>query len=92
MSKTYISCMQVSVLGRLNHPCVVALVGVSIQPLCIVLELSPLGSLYSILEKEMAKLESEKFQQSIQAAHDVRKPIFDRYLTYKIVYQVREWL
>ena len=75
-------------LGRLNHPCVVSLVGVSIQPLCIVLELSPLGSLYSILEKEMAKFESEKFQQSGQSTHDVRKPIFDRDLTYKIVYQV----
>ena len=75
-------------LGRLNHPCVVSLVGVSIQPLCIVLELSPLGSLYSILEKEMAKFESEKFQQNGQSTHDVRKPIFDRDLTYKIVYQV----
>ena len=76
-------------LGRLNHPCVVALVGVSTQPLCIVLKLSPLGSLFSILEKEVAKLESEKFQHSgRQSTHDVRKPIFDRDLTYKIVYQV----
>ena len=75
-------------LGRLNHPCVVSLVGVSTQPLCIVLELSPLGSLYSILEREMAKQNSEKFQQSGQSTHDVRKPVFDRDLTYKIIYQV----
>ena len=78
-------------LGRLNHPCVVALIGVSIQPLCIVLELSPLGSLYSILEKAIEKLESEKFQPSIETAQDVRKPIFDRYLTYKIIYQVKKF-
>ncbi|XP_028406855.1 leucine-rich repeat serine/threonine-protein kinase 1-like [Dendronephthya gigantea] len=79
---------EVSVLGRLNHPCVVALIGVCIQPMCIVLELSPLGSLFSILEKEMSKMKAERFQRGCQTAHDVRKPIFDRYLTYKIVYQV----
>lgn len=80
-------------LGRLNHPCVVSLVGVSIQPLCIVLELSPLGSLYSILEKEVMKLESGKFRETGQSnTHDVRKPIFDRDLSYKIVYQVKRSL
>jgi hypothetical protein len=53
-----------------------------------VLELSPLGSLFSILDKEMMKQESEKFQESGQSTRDIRKPIFDRDLTYKIIYQV----
>lgn len=58
------------------------------QPLSIVLELSPVGSLYSILEAELKKHEAAKFQKDSQVSIDVRKTIFDRDLTYKILYQV----
>ncbi|XP_077376573.1 leucine-rich repeat serine/threonine-protein kinase 1 [Festucalex cinctus] len=41
---------EAAALHSLRHPCVVALVGVSIHPLCLALELAPLGSLDGVLE------------------------------------------
>ncbi|XP_077420975.1 leucine-rich repeat serine/threonine-protein kinase 1 [Vanacampus margaritifer] len=41
---------EAAALHSLQHPCVVALVGVSIHPLCLALELAPLGSLSGVLE------------------------------------------
>uniref|UniRef100_A0AAY4E7H3 non-specific serine/threonine protein kinase n=1 Tax=Denticeps clupeoides TaxID=299321 RepID=A0AAY4E7H3_9TELE len=40
---------EASMLHSLQHPCVVALVGISIHPLCFALELAPLGSLNTVL-------------------------------------------
>uniref|UniRef100_A0AAR2LAM3 non-specific serine/threonine protein kinase n=1 Tax=Pygocentrus nattereri TaxID=42514 RepID=A0AAR2LAM3_PYGNA len=42
---------EASMLHTLQHPCVVALVGISIHPLCFALELAPLGSLNTVLEE-----------------------------------------
>jgi serine/threonine protein kinase len=42
---------EVSFLSQLNHPHVVNLLGVCIRPLCVVLELAPLGSLEKIIEE-----------------------------------------
>lgn len=36
-------------LHTLQHPCIVALLGISIHPLCFALELAPLGSLNTVL-------------------------------------------
>ena len=47
-----------------------------------------MGSLFSILETELAKREEARFQKDSQMSIDVRKTIFERDLTYKIVYQV----
>ncbi|XP_051920210.1 leucine-rich repeat serine/threonine-protein kinase 1 [Hippocampus zosterae] len=40
---------EAATLHSLRHPCVVGLVGVSIRPLCLALELAPLGSLDGVL-------------------------------------------
>ncbi|XP_061560358.1 leucine-rich repeat serine/threonine-protein kinase 1 isoform X2 [Phycodurus eques] len=42
---------EAAALHSLRHPCVVALVGVSIHPLRLALELAPLGSLNNVLEE-----------------------------------------
>lgn len=38
-------------LHTLQHPCIVALLGISIHPLCFALQLAPLGSLNTVLEE-----------------------------------------
>lgn len=38
-------------LHALQHPCIVALVGISIHPLCFALELAPLSSLNTVLSE-----------------------------------------
>lgn len=43
---------EASMLHSLQHPCIVALVGISIHPLCFALQLAPLGSLNTILEEK----------------------------------------
>ncbi|XP_058256583.1 leucine-rich repeat serine/threonine-protein kinase 1 isoform X2 [Hemibagrus wyckioides] len=42
---------EASMLHTLQHPCIVALLGISIHPLCFALQLAPLGSLNSVLEE-----------------------------------------
>lgn len=42
---------EASTLHTLQHPCIVALLGISIHPLCFALQLAPLGSLNSVLEE-----------------------------------------
>ncbi|KAJ8247618.1 hypothetical protein GJAV_G00248350 [Gymnothorax javanicus] len=42
---------EASMLHSLQHPCIVALLGVQIHPLCFVLQLAPLGSLNTVLEE-----------------------------------------
>nr|XP_020479276.1 leucine-rich repeat serine/threonine-protein kinase 1 [Monopterus albus] len=43
---------EASMLHSLQHPCIVSLVGFSIHPLCIALQLAPLGSLNAVLEEK----------------------------------------
>ncbi|XP_064192700.1 leucine-rich repeat serine/threonine-protein kinase 1 isoform X1 [Anguilla rostrata] len=42
---------EASMLHSLQHPCIVALLGISVHPLCFVLQLAPLGSLNTVLEE-----------------------------------------
>lgn len=50
---------EASMLHSLQHPCIVALVGISIHPLCFALQLAPLGSLNTILEERAKGLAHE---------------------------------
>lgn len=40
-------------LHSLQHPCIVPLVGISIHPLCLALQLAPLGSLNIVLQEKL---------------------------------------
>ncbi|KAK2107624.1 Leucine-rich repeat serine/threonine-protein kinase 1 [Saguinus oedipus] len=42
---------EASMLHALQHPCIVALIGISIHPLCFALELAPLSSLNTVLSE-----------------------------------------
>ena len=45
-------CIQVNILKRIAHPYLVGMVGVVLQPLQLVLELAPLGSLSHLVVKQ----------------------------------------
>ncbi|XP_052458726.1 leucine-rich repeat serine/threonine-protein kinase 1 isoform X2 [Carassius gibelio] len=64
---------EASMLHSLQHPCIVALVGISIHPLCFALQLAPLGSLNTILE------ERARGSQYVPLGH---------MLTFKVAYQI----
>ncbi|XP_067257484.1 leucine-rich repeat serine/threonine-protein kinase 1 isoform X3 [Chanodichthys erythropterus] len=64
---------EAGMLHSLQHPCVVALVGISIHPLCFALELAPLGSLNTILEEK--------------AKGSLYMPL-GHMLTFKVAYQI----
>lgn len=64
---------EASMLHALHHPCIVALVGISIHPLCFALELAPLSSLNTVLSEN---------------ARDSSFMPLGRMLTQKIAYQI----
>uniref|UniRef100_A0A8D1F7J5 Leucine-rich repeat serine/threonine-protein kinase 1 n=1 Tax=Sus scrofa TaxID=9823 RepID=A0A8D1F7J5_PIG len=68
---------EASTLHALQHPCIVALIGISIHPLCFALELAPLGSLNTVLS------EKAKDSSFIPLGH---------MLTQKIAYQIASGL
>ncbi|XP_061408692.1 leucine-rich repeat serine/threonine-protein kinase 1 isoform X1 [Lethenteron reissneri] len=52
--------VEACMMRTLSHPCVVALLGVSVRPLVLVLELAPLGSLSDVLERREALARSQE--------------------------------
>ncbi|XP_036399603.1 leucine-rich repeat serine/threonine-protein kinase 1 isoform X1 [Megalops cyprinoides] len=64
---------EASMLHSLQHPCIVALLGISIHPLCFALQLAPLGSLNTVLE------EHAKGTQYMPLGH---------MLTFRVAYQI----
>ena len=62
---------EVTVLAQLNHPNIVSLLGVSIRPMCMVIEYAPMGSLFGILDK---KVEQFKAVQANRASIILRMP------------------
>jgi len=62
---------EVTVLAQLSHPYVVSLLGVSIRPMCMVIEYAPMGSLFGILDK---KVEQFKALQANRASVILRMP------------------
>eukprot|EP00731_Ephydatia_muelleri_P005646 Em0002g1822a len=82
---------EVTVLAQLSHPNIVALLGVSIRPMCIVLEFAPMGSLFGVLEK---KVEQLKEKQVDSASTILRMPggVLGHVMTTKIAMQVAQAL
>lgn len=62
---------EVTVLAQLNHPNIVSLLGVSIRPMCMVIEYAPMGSLFGVLDK---KVEQFKAVQANRASIILRMP------------------
>ena len=80
-------CHQVAVLCRLQHPCIIKLLGVCRIPLCFGLELAPKGGLYSILE-DIAH-ERDLVIQANPNNPPCMESVLGRKLTYKIALQVK---
>ena len=74
-------------LAQLSHPNIVALLGVSFHPMCMVLELAPMGSLFGILDK---KIEQIKAAQADLASVILRMPggVLGHELSMRIALQV----
>ncbi|XP_067665270.1 leucine-rich repeat serine/threonine-protein kinase 1-like isoform X1 [Haliotis asinina] len=80
---------EVAVLSKLQHPCIVSFLGLSLQPyLYITMELAELGSLRHVLDMEVAKLHFNKFQDK----NKTYPSILSKDITYKIIYQVAKGL
>ena len=73
---------EVATMSKLRHPCIIHMVGISIQHLCFAMELAPLGDLATFLRKEL-ECQRESFMNQ-----KVYHTILDRILTYKIALQV----
>ena len=79
------------VLCHLKHPCVVALIGVSVRPLCLVMELAPEKSLSSVLDekvKEKRKKAALAQSSSFVMQMIINGVVLGNELTYRIAYQV----
>ena len=75
---------EVGILGKLKHPCIVAFIGVCVSPqLLVMMELAPLGSLRSQLER------CKPIGDSYGDGHTmIETMVFPKDLTYKIIFQV----
>lgn len=71
-------------LCRLQHQNIIRFIGVCHSPLCFVIEIAPLGSLQGILEKK----QHERDQIPPPSESHLRDSILDRFITYKIAFQV----
>lgn len=80
---------EVTVLAQLNHPNIVSLLGVSVRPMCMVIELAPMGSLFDILDK---KIEQIKAAQADRASIILRMPggVLGDEISTRIALQVRK--
>ncbi|XP_077988443.1 leucine-rich repeat serine/threonine-protein kinase 1-like [Glandiceps talaboti] len=77
---------EVSLLCKLNHPCIVKLVGISLQPMCFALELAPMGSLQNILQEASMSRQQDLVRGSVYGT------LLDQVLTFKIALQVAKAL
>ncbi|XP_035667179.1 leucine-rich repeat serine/threonine-protein kinase 1-like, partial [Branchiostoma floridae] len=76
---------EVIVLRKLHHPCVVSLLGVSRRPLCLAIELAPMGSLQSVLNAK----QEERGNWTVEKNHGAPFGLLlGRDITYKIALQV----
>ncbi|XP_071489110.1 leucine-rich repeat serine/threonine-protein kinase 1-like [Diadema antillarum] len=74
---------EVAIMSRLNHPCIVRLVGVSIQHLCFAMDFAPLGDLQSYLYSEQRNALPFFLKSKIAL-----EPVLSRTLTHRIAQQV----
>ena len=79
---------EIVILSQLRHPCLVALVGVSVRPsLLVVLELAPLGSLRVVLDGYVKERPFNPYHY--QDKDKTFGTVLDRDITFSIVHQVR---
>ena len=71
-------------MSRLKHPQIVQMKWACIQTLSFAMEFSPEGDLSTVLEKKL-----KEFQLRHVGCPDIRDTILDRWLTYKMVVEVR---
>ncbi|KAI8480800.1 Leucine-rich repeat serine/threonine-protein kinase 1 [Branchiostoma belcheri] len=76
---------EVIVLRKLHHPCVVSLLGVSRRPLCLAIELAPMGSLRSVLDAKQEERGNWTVEKNAGAPFGL---LLERDITYKIALQV----
>ncbi|XP_038074856.1 leucine-rich repeat serine/threonine-protein kinase 1-like [Patiria miniata] len=74
---------EVATMCKLRHPCIIQLIGISIQNLCFAMELAPLRDLAKLLRRE-----SESHRESFVRKERAYGTILDRVLTFKIAMQV----
>ena len=77
---------EVTVLAQLSHPNIVALLGVSIRPMCMVIELAPMGSLFGNLDK---RLEEIKTIQALQVIPRMPGGVLGHEISTRMALQVR---
>lgn len=77
---------EADVTSKLDHPCVVSFVGISIRPdLLMCLELAPLGSLRRVLDNE---IEGREPFNKYRDKEKVFLPVFNKEINFKLVHQV----
>ena len=78
---------EVTVLSQLYHPNIVSLLGVSLRPMCIVIEYAPKGSLFGVLDK---RIEAIKTSQADAASTVPRMPggVLGHMMSLKVALQV----
>ena len=81
---------EVTVLAQLTHPNIVCLLGVSIRPMCMVIEYAPMGSLFGILDK---RVEQFKAAQADSASVILRMPggVLGHEISVRMALQVCHW-
>ena len=78
---------EADVTSKLDHPCIVSFVGISIRPdLLMCLELAPLGSLRRVLDKE---IEGREPFNKYRDKEKVFPPVFSKEINFKLVHQVK---
>lgn len=78
--------LQVAVLCRLQHQNVIRFVGVCHLPLCFALELAPMGSLQTILEK--LQIEREGKYRGVPTSNMYVGSIIGKVITHQIALEV----
>lgn len=77
---------EADVTSKLDHPCVVSFVGISIRPdLLMCLELAPLGSLRRVLDNE---IEGREPFNKYRDKDKVFLPVFSKEINFKLVHQI----
>ena len=82
---------EVNMLATLNYPYVVNVLGVSVKPLLLVLELAQLGSLHSILSGRLDSIQKEQnIEAGMEVTPDMPGGVLGHEMTTKVALQVSQ--